>query len=53
MFNNSDLQRTLTASIGAVLVSFAVIGATLAPVRAETTSASSTPVVAAGQASVA
>lgn len=53
MFNRRDLQNTLTAGVGAVLVSFAVIGATLAPVRATVTADNSTPVVAADQASIA
>ena len=53
MFNHRDLQRSLTAGVGAVLVSFAVLGATLSPVRATATAANSTPVVAAGQASIA
>lgn len=53
MFNRNYLQHSLTAGVGAVLVSFAVIGATLAPVRATPTAANSTPVVAAGQAFIA
>ncbi|HZF42842.1 MAG TPA: hypothetical protein VEZ48_05495 [Sphingomonadaceae bacterium] len=51
MFKTTDLQRTLTAGIGAVLVSFAFIGATVAPVQA--TATTSTAAVATGQASVA
>jgi hypothetical protein len=51
MFNTTDLQRTLTAGIGAVLVSFAVIGATVAPVQA--TATTSTAAVVTDQASVA
>jgi len=53
MFNRNELQHTLAAGVGAVIVSFAVIGATVAPVQATATSANPTPIVAVAQASIA
>ncbi len=41
MYKNSNLQRSLTAAIGAVLVSFAMIGAAVGP--------AATPFTASGQ----
>lgn len=32
MYNNSNLQRSVTAAVGAVLVSFAVVGAAIGPI---------------------
>ena len=47
MYKNSNLQRSFTALLGAVLVSFAVVGAAIGPVT--------TPLVApaSGQAQIA
>ena len=47
MYNNSNLQRTVTAAIGAVLVSVAVVGAAVGPV----TASALLPVATSGQVS--